>query len=68
MQVSKCKYSVAKSAVTCTGFVDLPKGNESTLQMAVADIGPIASAVDATHESKHWVYAMLYDCHTSFKK
>jgi len=53
MQVSKCKYSVAKSAVTCTGFVDLPKGNESTLQMAVADIGPIASAVDATHESKH---------------
>jgi len=28
-------------------------GNESVLQMAVADIGPIASAVDAFNPSKY---------------
>lgn len=46
-----CHYRPEFSAVNETGFVDIPSGKEHALMMAVASVGPIAVAIDASHES-----------------
>jgi len=47
-QQGSCHYSAANSAASCSGFVDLPSGDEQALQRAVATIGPISVAIDAS--------------------
>lgn len=43
-----CQYKASNSAATCKGWVDIPKGNELALQQAVATVGPVAIAIDAS--------------------
>jgi cathepsin L len=48
----KCRYNAANSGATCTGYVSItPTGSEANLQDAVANIGPISVAIDASHMS-----------------
>nr|ATU82739.1 secreted C13 protease-like protein [Pristhesancus plagipennis] len=47
----KCRYKARDSGATDTGFVDIPQGREDKLKAAVATIGPISVAIDASHES-----------------
>lgn len=47
----KCHYKPKNSGATDLGFVDVESGNEDKLKAAVATIGPIAVAIDASHES-----------------
>lgn len=47
---NKCHYDKTKIAATCTGFVDIPTGDEEALKEAVATIGPVSIAIDATQE------------------
>ncbi|KAL3882312.1 hypothetical protein ACJMK2_028670 [Sinanodonta woodiana] len=47
----KCKYSSSKVVAKDTGCVDIKSGSESDLQKAVAFIGPISVAIDASHSS-----------------
>ncbi|KAG5314755.1 CATL protein, partial [Acromyrmex insinuator] len=47
----KCRYNPRNSGAIDTGFVDIPRGNEHKLKAAVATIGPVSVAIDASHES-----------------
>ncbi|ERL86466.1 cathepsin L [Dendroctonus ponderosae] len=47
----KCRYSAKNRGATDKGFVDIPSGDEDKLKAAVATVGPISIAIDASHES-----------------
>jgi len=46
-----CKFSKKHIAASLTGFVDVTSGDEEALKQAVATIGPISVAIDASHGS-----------------
>ncbi|CAG0892787.1 unnamed protein product [Darwinula stevensoni] len=46
-----CRYNPSTQGANVTGYVVLPKGDEDTLQKAVASVGPISIAIDAGHQS-----------------
>lgn len=51
-----CKYNRKRAAATLRGYMDIPDGDEKRLQEAIANVGPISVAIDATHES-FWYYS-----------
>lgn len=44
----QCKYDPANRAANCSGYAFVPEGDELALKAAVADIGPISVAIDAS--------------------
>jgi len=46
-----CRFNKANIGATVKGFVDIPTGNENALQAAVATIGPISVAIDASSDN-----------------
>ena len=60
MDDGKCTYNPKTSGATDTGFVDLPPEDESKLQQAVALIGPISVAIDASHNSFQFYHDGIY--------
>ena len=47
----RCKYKKKLEKVEVTGFVDIESGSETKLQEALATIGPVSVAIDASHMS-----------------
>ncbi len=47
----KCLFKKADIGATCTGYVNVKQGSEQDLENAVATIGPISVAMDASHQS-----------------
>nr|ATU82515.1 venom C1A protease 2 [Lethocerus distinctifemur] len=47
----ECRYNKDGKGAIDTGFVDIPEGNEHKLMAAVATVGPVSVAIDASHES-----------------
>ncbi|CAF0806192.1 unnamed protein product [Brachionus calyciflorus] len=47
----KCKFNPATVGATDTGYVDIPTGNEKALTEALATVGPISVAIDASRSS-----------------
>merc|ERR1712170_38022 len=45
-----CHFGPRSVGATDKGFVDVTKGSEEDLQKAVATVGPISVAIDASHE------------------
>jgi len=52
---AKCHFNKAHVAATCTGYVDVKSGDEDALRDAVATVGPVSIAIDAT-EDKFMLY------------
>jgi cathepsin L len=46
-----CVYVASKKAAEDTGFVDISSGNETDLIAAIASVGPISVAIDASQDS-----------------
>ncbi|KAK3094492.1 hypothetical protein FSP39_002446 [Pinctada imbricata] len=57
----KCKVNKTFLAVTDSGYKDIAHGDEMALQAAVANVGPIAAAVDATQRSFQLYKSGVYD-------
>lgn len=51
-----CKYNQKRLVATLRGYMDIPHGDEKKLQEAIASIGPISVAIDASHQS-FWYYS-----------
>lgn len=50
-QDDKCRYKTMDKGADDKGYVDIPQGDEEKLKEALATIGPVAVAIDASHES-----------------
>jgi cathepsin L len=50
-QDEKCRYKPENKGATDSGFTDIPSGDESKLQEAVATVGPVSVAIDAGNPS-----------------
>ena len=46
-----CKFNTSEGVVKVCSFIDLPHNDETALQQAVATIGPMSVAIDASHSS-----------------
>ncbi|XP_020815376.1 cathepsin L-like [Drosophila serrata] len=57
----KCKYNKAAIGATVKGFRILPKGDEKKLADAVANIGPISVAIDASRSSFQFYSSGVYN-------
>jgi len=60
----KCRFDAKNVGAEDTGFTDIKTKDESALQEAVATVGPISVAIDASHASfqlyKHGIYNEIF--------
>lgn len=57
-----CRYQTKTKGASDIGFVDVPQGDEEKLKEAVATIGPVSVAIDASHESfQFYSHGMNFD-------
>lgn len=55
-----CKYTADNSGATDKGFVDIPQADEKKLKLALATVGPVSVAIDASHESFQFYLTGVY--------
>ncbi|KAM4540423.1 cathepsin L.1 [Fundulus diaphanus] len=57
----QCRFNPNNVGATCTGYVDVKEGDEDALKEAVATIGPVSVAIDASHSSFQLYESGVYD-------
>lgn len=57
----RCRYDASKVVTKATGHVSIPQGNEAKLQEAIATVGPISVAIDASQSSFQFYRTGVYD-------
>jgi len=57
----KCRFNKKHIGANDTGFVDIKSGSEMDLQNAIATIGPISVAIDASQSSFQFYSSGVYD-------
>jgi len=55
-----CRFNSTNIGANCTGFVDLPCGDETTLKETVGTIGPVSVAVDSSQISFQFYTSGVY--------
>ncbi|CAF1384098.1 unnamed protein product [Adineta steineri] len=60
-QDGKCRFKKENVGATDTGFVDIKAQNETDLQNAIATIGPISVAIDASQDSFQFYKSGIYN-------
>uniref|UniRef100_UPI00398EC83F procathepsin L-like n=1 Tax=Pristiophorus japonicus TaxID=55135 RepID=UPI00398EC83F len=55
-----CRYNPQYSAANCTGYKSIPEGSEPALAMAVALVGPVSVAVDASPLTFQFYHSGIY--------
>lgn len=56
-----CRYDPSNKGADDKGFVDIPQGDEQKLMEALAHIGPVSVAIDASHQSFQLYTGGVYD-------
>merc|ERR550534_284365 len=56
-----CHFNPDNVGETDRGFVDIPQGSEEDLKKALATVGPVSIAIDASHESFQFYSHGVYD-------
>ena len=56
-----CRYSKKNRGATDVGFVDIPQGDEEALKAALASVGPVSIAIDASQPSFQFYSEGVYD-------
>ena len=65
----KCRYKPANKGADDVGFIDVAQGDEDALLEALATVGPISVAIDASHTSFQLYHSGVYDepkCRNNF--
>ncbi|CAF1040579.1 unnamed protein product [Didymodactylos carnosus] len=57
----KCRFKKQNVGANDTGYMDIKSGSESDLQTAIATVGPISVAIDATQPSFQFYSSGVYD-------
>nr|XP_046269787.1 cathepsin L.1 [Scatophagus argus]XP_046269788.1 cathepsin L.1 [Scatophagus argus] len=57
----QCRFKPDSVGAKCTGYVDVPLGDEDALKEAVATIGPVSVGIDAAHVSFQLYESGVYD-------
>jgi len=55
-----CRFSPSNVGATDKGFVDIPAGDEEALKAAIATVGPVSIAIDASQESFQFYSKGIY--------
>nr|prf Cys protease [Drosophila melanogaster] len=56
-----CHFNRAQVGATDRGFTDIPQGDEKKMPEAVATVGPVSVAIDASHESFQFYSEGVYN-------
>jgi len=56
-----CRYNKRNRGATDIGFVDVPQGDEDALKAALATVGPVSVAIDASQSSFQFYSEGVYD-------
>ncbi|KAL3983926.1 minichromosome maintenance protein 10 [Sarotherodon galilaeus] len=65
---NQCKYNPLYRAANCSGYYCLPRGDEFALKEAVALVGPVAVAIDASRPQFHFYHRGVYMDNTCTQK
>lgn len=57
----ECHFNPDNVGETDKGYVDIPQGSEHALKKAVASVGPVSVAIDASHETFQFYSHGVYD-------
>ncbi|CAK6950246.1 procathepsin L-like [Scomber scombrus] len=60
-QDGQCRYNPDTIGAKCTGYVDVKADDEDALQQAVATVGPVSVAIDASNPSFQLYESGVYD-------